>query len=668
VDASSSVSGYIVDNAGENYAKTDTITISGDGSGATAILNVGPETGTYPAVPTYFQERRGYGFTLNQPDTYFFSQPGAFKNFDSRIPTLASDAITGNPWAVQVNGIQAMLNRPGGLVVFTGREAWQLTGTGGSSLNPQPITPATQQAQPQAFNGCHDHVLPLGIDNEILYVQAKGSIVRDLSYNYFANVYTGSDLTLNSSHLFTGFQISEWAWAEEPYKTVWAVRDDGTALCLTFVKPQEVAGWTRADTNGTFVSVAVVTEVPVDAVYWATQRSPAQGNAYMIERMDNRIWNRVEDAWCVDCGLRLDQPTPAATLNVSSATGAGTIPSIAVTDGGTGYSAATTAEVVDNNGEGPGTGCAVTLTIVGGVITAATPSGGSGYTYPAIVVSDPSNSGSGAILTAVLRNSATATASSAVFLIGNVGDVIRSGGGIMTITAFGSTTSVTVDITSPIVEVTVDAAGNRTPLPQASGNWTMTTPVNEVSALMHLAGLTVTGTYDGKAIPPTEVPASGVITLPAEASAVTVGLGFTMQVQSPYFTVQGQSVEGHRKKVADVVVRVENSLGFTVGSNQPDGSTFAPQQIAPTWQDMQPVEKATASFNRAPYGSDVEPLFTGDSKFIPVISGFGVPGQVAVEQASPFPLNVLAFIPSIWPGDTPQSQEPRSAGKVQQNG
>jgi hypothetical protein len=255
-----------------------------------------------------------------------------------------------------------------------------------------------------------------------------------------------------------------------------------------------------------------------------------------------------------------------------------------------------------------------------------------------------------------------------VFLIGNVGDVIRSGGGIMTITAFGSTTSVTVDITSPIVEVTVDAAGNRTPLPQASGNWTMTTPVNEVSALMHLAGLTVTGTYDGKAIPPTEVPASGVITLPAEASAVTVGLGFTMQVQSPYFTVQGQSVEGHRKKVADVVVRVENSLGFTVGSNQPDGSTFAPQQIAPTWQDMQPVEKATASFNRAPYGSDVEPLFTGDSKFIPVISGFGVPGQVAVEQASPVPLNVLAFIPSIWPGDSPQVQEPRSAGKVQQNG
>ncbi len=655
-----SVTGFIIDNAGENYDDTDLVDVSGDGAGATAILKVGPQTGTYPAVPTYFQQRRGYGFTLQQPDTYFFSQPGAFKDFDSRIPTLASDAIIGNPWAVQVNGIQAMLNRPGGLVVFTGREAWQLTGTGGSSLNPQPITPSTQQAQPQAFNGCHDRVPPLGIDNEILYVQEKGSIVRDLSYNYFANVYTGSDLTLNSAHLFTGYQINEWTWAEEPFKTVWAVRDDGVALCLTFVKPQEVAGWTRSDTDGSFVSVTSVTEVPVDAVYFATQRAPSQGNAYMIERMDNRIWTSVEDAWCVDCGLRLNQPTPAATLRVNSATGAGTIPSIAVTAGGTGYSAATTAEVVDDNGEGPGTGCTVALTIVAGIITAATPSGGSGYTYPAIVVTDPSNGGSGAILTAALSNSALATASSPVFLIGNVGDVIRSGGGIMTITAFGSTSSVTVNITSPIVAVTVDAAGNRTPLPQVSGDWTMTTPVSEVSGLVHLSGLTVTGTYDGKVLPPVVVPSSGIVPLPAPATAVTVGLGFVMQVQTPYFSVQGQSVEGHRKKVADVVVRVEASLGFTVGTNQPDGATFSPIQIAPLWKGMQPVEKATASFNRAPYGSDVEPLWTGDSKFIPVISGFGVPGQAAVMQTQPLPLNLLALISDIWPGDVAQVQEPKS--------
>jgi hypothetical protein len=659
---SGGIAAYIVDNPGEDYATTDTAAVSGDGTGATLILNVGPETGTYPAVPTYFQERRGYGFTLNQPDTYFFSQPGSFKDFDTRIPTLASDAITGNPWAVQVNGIQAMLNRPGGLVVFTGREAWQLTGTGGSSLNPQPITPSTQQAQPQAFNGCHSHVPPVGIDNEILYVQAKGSIVRDLSYNYFANVYTGSDLTLNSSHLFTGYQIQEWGWAEEPFKILPAVRDDGTALCLTFVKPQEVAGWTRWDTNGSFVSTTVVTEVPVDAVYLATQRQPVQGSAYMIERMDNRIWNSAEEAWCVDCGLRLGQPEPAATLNVSSATGAGTIPSITVTSGGTGYGSATTATVVDDDGEGPGSGCTVALTIVAGVITAATPTGGTGYTYPQIVVYDPSNSGSGAVLTAALLNSATAVATGGTpFTSGNVGDVIRSGGGIMTITAFNSTTNVTVNITSPIVAITVDAAGNRRPLPQTSGNWTMTTPVTEVSELMHLAGLTVTGTYDGKAIPPTVVPPSGVITLPAAASAVTVGLGFVMQAQSPYFSVQGQSVEGHRKKVADVVVRVEASLGFTVGTNQPDGSTFSPIQIAPVWEDMQPVEKATASFNRAPYGSDVEPLWTGDSKFIPVMSGFGVPGQVCVQQALPFPLNLLAFIPDILPGDVPQVQEPKSA-------
>lgn len=672
----------IIDNAGEGYVAGDTVTISGDGSGASAVATIGPQTGTYPAVPTYFQQRRGYGYTLNEPDTYFFSQPGAYKNFDTRIPTIPSDAIKGNPWSQQVNGIQSMLNRPGGLIVFTGKEAYQLTGNGGSSFNPQPITPSTQQVQPQAFNGCHDHVQPIGADSDILYLQSKGSIIRDLNYNYIMNSYTGADLTLNSSHLFTGYQILEWAWAEEPFKTVWMVRSDGVMLCLTYVKPQEVAGFTRHDTNGQFVSVCSVVEPAlelshgtltletdfVDAVYVATKRNPSPGAAYMIERMDDRLWSAVEDTWCVDCGLRLDQPTPDATLTVASATGAGAISSITVVDGGSGWGADTTAVVVDDNGDGPGDGCTIALTIVDGVITAAVPTGGLNYTYPQIVLDDPSNGGSGAELVAVLDNTTTAEASGNVFTNGNVGYVIRSGGGIMTVTGVSSPTEVTVNITSPIVSVTVDAAGNRTPLPQPVGHWTMTQPVSQVDGLDYLAGLVVTGTYDGKALPPQTVPASGVIVLPAPASAVTIGLGFVAQVQTPYFTEPGQhTVEGQRKKIADVVARVEASLGFTIGSNQPDGSTLSPTQVAPTWEGMQPVEKNANSFNRAPYGSDVEPLWTGDSVFIPVESGFGVPGQACVEQASPFPLNLLSLYPAVWAGDVPQSQEPRSSASMNRN-
>ena len=611
--------------------------------------------GFYPSVPTYFQERRVYANTLAEPDTYFMSQPGAFLNFDSRIPTIASDAIIGSPWSVEVNGIQFMVPMPGGLVVLTGLQAWQLTGTGGSSLNPQAITPFSQQAQPQAYNGCSPTVPPIRIDYDIVYVQAKGSIVRDLSYQFYVNIYTGVDLTLNSSQLFTGFMIKEWAWAEEPYKIVWAVRDDGILLSLTYLKAQEIAGWARSDTQGLFQSVCSVTEPPVDAIYLATQRFPSEGPAYMIERMDNRIWTNVEDTWCVDCGLALTQPQPDATLSASSATGLGACASVTNLVGGHFWSAGTTAAVVDDNGQGPGTGAVPALTIVGGVITAVTFSPqGTGYISPKLVFTDPANAGSGASATIVLNNSATFTADEAVFSAPNVGSVIRMGGGIAVITTYTDPTHVVANIISPIVGL-VPGGGV---LPQPSGSWTMTAPVSTIGGLQYLAGMMVTGLADGNVIPPTLVPASGSIALAKPASAVTVGLGFQAQLQSIYLDTGEPTTQGQRKKVAAVTARIEASRGLKVGTNQPDGATLSPPQIAPQWFVGQGGLTTAPDKGVMPFGGNTVPLFTGDVR-VAVAGGFNTKGQVALQQDNPLPMNVLAMINEYWAGDIPQTLTPK---------
>lgn len=647
----------IISDRGRDYLPGDTITVSGDGTGATAILTVGEQTGTYPGVPSYFQQRRVYGYTLNAPDTYFMSQPAAFTNFDSRIPTIDTDAIIGSPWAVQVNGIQAMLPMPGGLVVFTGKEAEQLAGNGSSAGSVQPITPASQSAQPQAFNGCHQHVAPQKIENEILYVQSKGSIVRDLSYNFFTNIYTGADLTLNSSHLFNNYSIMDWAWCEEPYKTMWVVRSDGILLCLTFVKPQEVAGWARSDTQGLFEAVCSVTEPPVDALYTAVNRTIGAHDAYTIERMDNRLWTDVEDAWAVDCALALPQPTPDAALTASSATGLGAISGYTALVGGESYSAATTVSVVDDNGNGPGTGALVVPTIVAGAITALTISpAGTKYTYPKFVFSDPTGQGSGASAVATLDNSATFTADADVFALSGVGSVIRMGGGTATITTYSNLRVVTANITSPIT-ITIPNSGG-VPQIAASGDWSMTTPTSTIY-VPHLAGATVTGLYDGHVLTPVVVPEGGQIDLPVPATAITLGLGFTAQLQSVYIDPQGASIQGARKKIADVVVRVENSRDFTTGSNQFDGSVFSPMRVDVEWQKMTDAEKGYTNASRRPYNSMVEPLWSGDTKEVPVFGGYGVPGQVAVEQRLPLPLNVLSFVAKVLPGDLPQLEAPK---------
>jgi hypothetical protein len=650
----------IVVNPGEGYVSTDTVSVGGPGTGATAVLNVGPQTGTYPGAVSYFQQRRVYAYTLNTPDTYFMSQPGAFTNFDVRIPTIDTDAITGSPWSLQVNGIQAMIQMPGGMVALTGRAAWQLTGAGGSSFNPQPITPSSQDAQQQAFNGCHDHIPPIPIDYDILYVQAKGSIVRNLSYQYYQNIYTGADLTLNSSHMFTGYQLVDWTWCEEPYKVLWAVREDGVLLSLTYVKPQEVAGWARHDTQGLYQSVVSVTELPVDALYAAVQRTAPAGTSYMIERTDNRIWSSSEDAWCVDSGLELAQPEPAATITASSARGLGAIASYTVAAGGTRYTAGTTAAVIDDDPASTGTGATVTLTIVLGVITAAAVAvAGTGYIRPRVVITDPAESdgGSGASIVAVLDNTATFTTDPGVFTLANEGAVIRMGGGIATITNYVSATEVEANITAPIVQL-VPNAPTPTPLAQPEGNWTLTTPTDTIVGLRHLAGMTVTGLYDGLVIPPTVVDADGNLDLPDFATSVVVGLGFTCQMQTVYLDPGvAPTQQGQRKNFPKVTVRLRQTRGLKMGTNQIDGATLSPMELAPTWSSLIDLPDLALP----PYGSDVPGLYTGDSTETPKGS-FSEHGQIAFEQSDPLPAAILAVVVAELPGDVPEVQDPKRRG------
>jgi len=164
-------------------------------------------------------------------------------------------------------------------------------------------------ANTQAYNGCASQPSPIVANDNILYVQAKGSIVRDLVFNFYTSVYTGTDISVLSSHLFYGFQILEWAWAEEPFKLVWAVRNDGTMLTLTFLKEQELIAWAHSTTNGAFKSVAAITESTasgfIDAVYTVVQRTVNGNVVQYIERVTELFYpGGVGDAWAVDAGLQ----------------------------------------------------------------------------------------------------------------------------------------------------------------------------------------------------------------------------------------------------------------------------------------------------------------------------------------------------------------------------
>src|SRR6202035_3415480 len=122
--------------------------------------------------------------------------------------------------------------------------------------------------------------------------------------------------------LFYSYQLPSWAWAEEPFKIVWAVRNDGLLLSLTYVKEQELIAWAHSDTQGVFQSVATITETtaigPVDAIYLVVQRVINGSTVQYIERFVELNYPQdYVSSWQVDAGIGYNG---APATNFSGAT------------------------------------------------------------------------------------------------------------------------------------------------------------------------------------------------------------------------------------------------------------------------------------------------------------------------------------------------------------
>ncbi len=289
-------------NGGFGYTSVPAVTFSSGAGAATAVL--GPSSSGNPSVPAIHTQRLILAGPPGNPQQFNGSVPGAYFNFDVTFPAQADNAYQGTLSSGQLNTIKSMISMPTGLIIFSDQQAWLLDG--GS-----PGTPAdalSLSAKSQAFNGASD-VQPILATFDILYVQSKGSIVRDLAYDFGRNIFTGTDISVLSSHLFYGKTVTGWAFAEEPFKVVHAIRSDGVLLNLTFMKEQDLIAWTHSVTDGSFKSVAVVTEQvsfgSVDATYVVVERVINGTTTKYIERFAERIFpNGATDAWCVDAGLQ----------------------------------------------------------------------------------------------------------------------------------------------------------------------------------------------------------------------------------------------------------------------------------------------------------------------------------------------------------------------------
>lgn len=241
--------------------------------------------GNYPGTVGYYDQRRIHGNTTNEPEKVFASRSGKFSNFTISSPSQQDDAVFFTIAGRQVNAVRHLIDI-GNLVILTAGGEWVAYGNAEGALTPG--SPGLKQV---GSNGAAA-VPPIIIgNNNLLFLQARGSLVRDFRTvvsNDGTTGFSGDDLTVFAPHLFEGHSIVRWAFGQIPHSIIWAVRDDGVLLGLTYIKAHEIFGWHRHDTDGFYEDVAVVPEGDEDMVYVIVRRTIEGQPRRYVERFPSR--------------------------------------------------------------------------------------------------------------------------------------------------------------------------------------------------------------------------------------------------------------------------------------------------------------------------------------------------------------------------------------------
>jgi len=270
--------------------------------------------GKYPQTGAYIQQRFAAAGSGDAPEDIDMSRSGIFNDFSKSSPLQDDDAFGFSINDEEVNEVRHIVNM-GKPVVFTSGSIWTLDGDASGALRWDSINPNLVDRRGSSY------LRPVTIGNSLLYVQARGTIIRDLQLDLVQG-QKGRDLTIYAQHLFDGYTVIAWAYQENPHSVLWVVRSDGKLLALTYVKEHEVWGWSQCETDGTFLDVETVPEGDEDALYVVVERTIGGTARRFVERFaSRRVTDPSIDAYFVDCGGTYDgRNITATTLTLSTAT------------------------------------------------------------------------------------------------------------------------------------------------------------------------------------------------------------------------------------------------------------------------------------------------------------------------------------------------------------
>jgi len=264
-------------------------------------------SGNYPACVTYFEQRRMFAGTSTNPQTVYGTRSATESNLNTSLPSNAADALAFTIKAQQQNAIKHLVPM-NDLLALTVGGVWKI-----GTNNNQALAPTTLSIRPQNYYGANS-VHPLVTGNSVLYVEANGRRVRDIAFQWQAQVYAADDRSIMAPHLFQGYTLGDAAYSRSPDQVAWFVRSDGVLLGMSYVPEHQVFGWHQHITDGKFKSVCVVTENNEDVLYAVVERTLRSTTVRTIERMSTRLFDAQADAFFIDCGSTVVFGSPNTTV------------------------------------------------------------------------------------------------------------------------------------------------------------------------------------------------------------------------------------------------------------------------------------------------------------------------------------------------------------------
>ena len=220
----------------------------------------------YPQTLCFFQDRLCFGGTKKQPYMVWMSRTGDYGDFsvEKASGTVTDDSAVALAFVSRKQFKILHLIASTDLIVLTAGNEWTVSGS-------DTVTPSKAVPKMQTTRGCST-VEPLMIGGRIVFVQGRGSTVRDMAYSYETDSYGGNDLTLLAKHIIENVQIVDSAYKQEPDSTIYFVRSDGTMACLSYIMEQKVYAWSTIETQGKIEAVAAVQEGDEDIIYLVVKR------------------------------------------------------------------------------------------------------------------------------------------------------------------------------------------------------------------------------------------------------------------------------------------------------------------------------------------------------------------------------------------------------------